>query len=98
MIILIGTIISVSIVDIVQRLPVKSEGQKRGAPSNRPCRPWPDRSVSTLHTNTEVLGREELDMENVKRGETYLGNWGIHIRDDTTRLLHGRNNGTKKCY
>ena len=67
-----------------QILTGKSKGLKGGAPSDRPRGPWPDKSVATLRTKTEVPGGGELDVENVERGETYLGTGGLHIRDDTT--------------
>ena len=37
-------------------------------------------------------------MENVEGGETYIGMGILHLRDDTTILLHGRPKVTKNVY
>ena len=34
--------------------------------------------------------RGELDVVNVEGGETYIGTGKLHLRDEKTRLLHGR--------
>ena len=81
-----------------QRLPGKSEGPKGGTTSDRPCRTWTDGSSTTLLTKTEVLVGGELDVENVEIGENYLGTGKPHIRENTTRILHGIHKGTKNAY
>ena len=64
-----------------QRLPVKSEGPARRTTSNRPRGTWPHGPSTTMITKTEVSSGGELDVENVKGGETYLGAGILHIRD-----------------
>ena len=73
-----------------QHLPGKSEGPMGGTASDRPRGTWPDRSSTTLRTETEVSVRGELDVVNVEGGETYIGTGKLHLRDEKTRLLHGR--------
>ena len=81
-----------------QRLPGKSEVPKGGTPSDCPSGTWPDGSSATLRTKTDFPGRGELDVENMERRDTYLGTGGIHIRYDTTRILHGRHKRTNNAY
>ena len=55
-----------------QRLTGKSEGLTVGTTSDCPRGTWPDGSSTTLCTEMGVWGGEELDVENVEVGETYL--------------------------
>ena len=70
-----------------QHLPGKSEGPMGGTASDRPRGTWPDRSSTTLRTETEVSVRGELDVVNVEGGGKYLGTGGLHIMDGTTGFL-----------
>ena len=73
-----------------QLLPDKSEGPTGGTTRDLPRGTWTDGSIKTLLSETELSEGGELDVENVEVGETYLGTGGLHLWDDTTRLLHGR--------
>ena len=46
----------------------------------------------------EVPGEKELDLDNMEIGDTYLETWRPHLRDDKTRLIHGRHKGTNNAY
>ena len=81
-----------------QRLPVKCNGQKEGTLSNRTRGVWPDGSRTAVRTKTEVPVGKKLGVENVEIEDTYLGTGGLHIRDNTTILIHVRHKGTKNAY
>ena len=48
----------------------------------------------TLCTETEVLGRGELDVDNVEGEETYLRTGILHLRDNMVRILHDMPTGS----
>ena len=77
-----------------QRLPGKSEGPTGGTTGDHSRGTWTDGSSKTLLTETEVTDVGELDVDNVEVGKTYLRMGRLHIRDDTTRILHGSPKGT----
>ena len=72
-----------------KRLPGTSKGPKGGEPNKRHSGPWTDISGTTLYAKTEVPSGGELDVENVERGETYLGKGGLNIKEDTDIFLQG---------
>ena len=77
-----------------QRLPGKSEGPTGGTTSDRPRGIWPDRSSNIILNRTEISNRGELEVDNVKGGETYLGTGRLHLRDNTTQFLQCMPTGT----
>ena len=77
-----------------QCLPSKSEVTTGGKNSDHPRGTWPDGSSMTLCTETEVLGRGELDVDNVEGEETYLRTGILHLRDNMVRILHDMPTGS----
>ena len=57
-----------------------SEG---GAPCDRHHKPWADRPGTEFHAKMEVPSGGKIGVEDVERGDTYLGTGGIHTREET---------------
>ena len=71
-------------------MPGPSEGSKGGAPIYRHRDPWAGKSGTEFNAKTEVSSGGKLDVEDVERGETYIGTGGIYTREKMTRFLQRR--------